>query len=581
MNNPFNAGRSNRLMRVTARALTALSLALALLVVTSACSGAVVGTDTTATPGGQSTPGSKTANPRPGDRPLSTPGAGGHATGFMPNPQARPAVPATNSGALPAVVDLGYYNPPVGDQGQVGSCVAWATAYYLRGWYADRDGYYPDDGFSSMYTYAQIAKGSDNGSTFAQNLDIQKGQGVDTRRDYLGDRTDDYATQPSDAERTNAARYKIADYVDVTNGYRLGGPTANTYATAFQLWIENVLATRNPIAIALPVYSEFEHASSTTSYIDTPHFLEFSAGDHAVFAYGYDQKGLWIENSWGTDWGKNGTAELSWDFVKFFAFEAVAISPPTRPTAWLQLPGSISDISIGANGSVWAIGTNPVYGGNGIYQWDAATWTWNAVDGGAVRIAVDPSGNPWVVNKFGNIFRRAGSAWQQVSGSARDIAIGGNGYVWIVGWTPSDGYICRPGPCDGGIYLYNGLGWQQIPGLANRIAVDGQGIPWVVTTSGAISQWVGFDLAGNHWQQMPGSATDIVIGGEPISQRMPWVIGSDSGIYYGHPIIQSGVHTVSWTAIPGSGIAIAAAPSDNPWIVNSDGSIVEYYKEYA
>lgn len=35
-------------------------------------------------------------------------------------------------------------------------------------------------------------------------------------------------------------------------------------------------------------------------------------GGHAVVCPGYDQDGPWIQNSWGTAWGQNGFAHLTW-----------------------------------------------------------------------------------------------------------------------------------------------------------------------------------------------------------------------------------------------------------------------------
>lgn len=96
-----------------------------------------------------------------------TPGGHGHQTGHKPNKNA-PKAPVT-AGTPPAAMDLTQYDPPVGDHGQVGSCTAWATGYYLRGWYAKRDGYYPAGGspstgsFAAMYLYAQIVRGSGTG----------------------------------------------------------------------------------------------------------------------------------------------------------------------------------------------------------------------------------------------------------------------------------------------------------------------------------------------------------------------------------------------------------------------------------
>src|SRR5689334_1387751 len=78
------------------------------------------------------------------------PGSGLHSLGFTPNPTATrlalAAPSAAQLAALPASVDLSQNAPPVGDQGSVNSCTSWATGYYLRGWYAKRDGYYPSGG---------------------------------------------------------------------------------------------------------------------------------------------------------------------------------------------------------------------------------------------------------------------------------------------------------------------------------------------------------------------------------------------------------------------------------------------------
>jgi hypothetical protein len=64
--------------------------------------------------------------------------------------------------------------------------------------------------------------------------------------------------------------------------------------------------------------------------------------------------------------------------------------------------GAASGISVGAHGSVWVIGTDAVAGGYRIYRWNGAGWT--AVSGGAVSIAVDPSGDPWVINSAHQIY---------------------------------------------------------------------------------------------------------------------------------------------------------------------------------
>jgi len=260
------------------------------------------------------------------------PSDGAHGLGFVPNPAApRPALyfrSATFRASLPATVDLSQYNPPVGNQSGVNSCVSWALGYYLRGWYAKRDGYYPIGGaggagsFAPMYLYSQvpkydehgnpIARDQNGGTRFADNLSILE-QGIDTRADYSqGDY--DYADSPTAGEAADASHYKLASYSEV------GGPNLRN-------WIEATIAGGNPVAIGIPVYPEFDAARAANPLVGVPGSSEHSRGNHVVFASKYDANGLWIENQWGTSWGLNGWAELSWSFVNQYAFEAVGEAP--------------------------------------------------------------------------------------------------------------------------------------------------------------------------------------------------------------------------------------------------------------
>lgn len=264
-------------------------------------------------------------------------GNGARGLGLVQTPGdlAAPRFGAMDTGAptpasLPASADISQYNPPVGSQGSVASCASWVTAYYMRGWYARRDGYYPSGGadgagsFAPMYLFNQITGGQNTGTTFNANLDMMTAQGVDTRADYTQGDTD-YADAPSAAEHVNAAPYKIAGYNVLFQGTG-PGPSA-------QQEIEAAIAGGNPVAIGIPIYDNFWNASSTAYYIDgTP---GTNHGNHAVFATKYDANGVWIENQWGTWWGLNGWAELSWAFVEQYAWQALTMTPltPALPSA--------------------------------------------------------------------------------------------------------------------------------------------------------------------------------------------------------------------------------------------------------
>jgi hypothetical protein len=72
---------------------------------------------------------------------------------------------------------------------------------------------------------------------------------------------------------------------------------------------------------------------------------------------------------------------------------------------WQQLPGGAHDVGVGAEGTVWVIGTDATPGGYGIYVY-AQNGQWDRIDGGATQVAVTGKGVPWVVNAAGSIFER-------------------------------------------------------------------------------------------------------------------------------------------------------------------------------
>ncbi|HEY2580344.1 MAG TPA: tectonin domain-containing protein [Mucilaginibacter sp.] len=146
---------------------------------------------------------------------------------------------------------------------------------------------------------------------------------------------------------------------------------------------------------------------------------------------------------------------------------------------WDQLPGTATDIGIGADGSVFAISTQPasVSGGNSILKWNGSAWG-TMLDCAGVHIAVDPHGTPWVVNKSNIVFQYGGTyLWNPINGiSGNDIGIGADGSVFVTG---KDSTLASYNPP---IYKYNAsTGWSQVQGVSGTsISVDPNGKPWYI-----------------------------------------------------------------------------------------------------
>ncbi|MDB5005327.1 MAG: hypothetical protein JWQ34_3552 [Mucilaginibacter sp.] len=144
---------------------------------------------------------------------------------------------------------------------------------------------------------------------------------------------------------------------------------------------------------------------------------------------------------------------------------------------WQLVSMGLTDVSIGANGAMYGIGdTSTDIGGYGIYGY-ASNGTWTKIQGAAVKIKVDPTGRPWVINAQNYVFKYNGTVFQSLPGRITDLAIGANGSVFAIGNNTinTDGY---------GIYKWSGSDWILIYGAAVHIAVDKTGNPWVVNSVG-------------------------------------------------------------------------------------------------
>ncbi|WP_327071220.1 C1 family peptidase [Kitasatospora sp. NBC_01302] len=255
----------------------------------------------------------------------ATPAHGHHhfALGALPDPAAQQSGGAAlaphalaPAATVPASVDLSNYLPQVGDQGQVGSCVAWAIDYSAIGILEGEQGIQGAP-HAPMYTYAQIARGDDQGSYASQHFKILTSQGLDTKADYWqGDF--DYTTQPTAAEKTNAAHWKLSGYTALRTG------------SSLQSEIKTSLAKGQPVVFAFEVYQSLEDITPATaanySYYPTSGELAGQPlGGHEVAIVGYNSQGVKIANSWGSSWGANGYFTVPWRFVTNQIEEADAV----------------------------------------------------------------------------------------------------------------------------------------------------------------------------------------------------------------------------------------------------------------
>lgn len=231
--------------------------------------------------------------------------------------------------ALPAAVDLSLKMPPVGNQGQEGSCVSWAAAYAMRGYEARQDVWAsgiaassdPAFNFSPAFVYNQVNGGRDGGSTIPAALTLLQQKGAATLADmpYVAGQ---YTLKPSAAALANAAHYKLSTF----------GYIAPTDLNSMKAQ----LAAGLPIVLAIKVYPNFFALGYGQIYSSISGAY---AGGHAVTAVGYDdsKQAMQIINSWGSGWGTAGYGWISYAALSQIALEAYSAvddhGMPPNPSA--------------------------------------------------------------------------------------------------------------------------------------------------------------------------------------------------------------------------------------------------------
>jgi hypothetical protein len=224
---------------------------------------------------------------------------------------------------------------------------------------------------------------------------------------------------------------------------------------------------------------------------------------------------------------------------------------------WALLPGAATDIGVGADGSVWVVGTNAVAGGFGIWHWTGTTWA--PVPGGAVAVAVDPSGRPWVVNSVHQIYRRTAAGWALLPGAATDIGVGADGSVWVVGINAVAGGF--------GIWHWTGTTWGLVPGGAVRIAVDRNGAPWIINSSHQIFSYVDATITiGPSGTNVVGDAHTFVV-----------TVKANNGGEAGWQPVTGVFPTVTLSPVPGTvtdNCAVVGTDANGQCTVVIDSSVV-------
>lgn len=227
-------------------------------------------------------------------------------------------------GNLPDAVDLSAKFPTPGQQGQQASCVGWATAYALKSFQEGSERHWDvnENAMSPSFIYNQINRSADckGGTTFVDAMNVLRSQGVAPMSLFPYDERSCNAL-PSPAAKQAAKQYAIADWRRVN--------------PQDEIEIKTQVASGFPVMIGMEVDDSFQSLRPGMTYTGPD---GTRGGGHAMVVVGYDnaRASFRLINSWGTDWGDNGFAWITYSAFRATVREAyvaqdIVLSPTPAP----------------------------------------------------------------------------------------------------------------------------------------------------------------------------------------------------------------------------------------------------------
>lgn len=221
---------------------------------------------------------------------------------------------------LPQKYDLSSLMPPVRSQGYQGSCVAFATTYYLKSYHEKIQNRYQFLTYSDVmspafvYNYSKSQKDCSAGSCIEDALYVLKTKGTNTWAEFPYN-PDDCSKKP------NSTLLKSAFKHTISKSYRVNSFSKNNQAYTFLDIVKTLIYQENPIIIAMKIDQNFTHTlprKADDVYIYEKYDYTIAYGNHAMLIVGYNDelKAFKVVNSWGTNWGDKGYCWISYDFFK-------------------------------------------------------------------------------------------------------------------------------------------------------------------------------------------------------------------------------------------------------------------------
>jgi C1A family cysteine protease len=221
-------------------------------------------------------------------------------------------IPVTRSG-LPSSYSLQNYAPPIGDQGKLGSCTSWSSAY------------------CALTIVERIETNSNVGPFDPINLHNRlkalNSEGPCTNGNY--------AEQAASLLKTNGCpelSYQSCGYVPASYKYQSKLSAYENLSIAVYDFKYVLSQEKSPIVISAHYYTNgWGNVANLSNGVWNGVCGGVLDGGHAMVIIGYDDYksggAFLVQNSWGTSWGENGYFWIRYRDISKIIWSAVQFKP--------------------------------------------------------------------------------------------------------------------------------------------------------------------------------------------------------------------------------------------------------------
>jgi len=189
------------------------------------------------------------------------------------------------------------------DQGPIGSCVGnGAATGYRRNLQRNRmPDYFPSRLFAYYIARSDENKQIDSGAMIRDAFKAINKYGIchESIWPYI---TEKFAEEPPLFAWTDALNHQSISYERIFPHDKI--------------FMMDALNQGYCIVFGIVLHESFmSEKVAQTGIVKNPKCWEEEIGGHCMTIFDYDKDGVWVLNSWGDDWGQNGTCHIAWEYI--------------------------------------------------------------------------------------------------------------------------------------------------------------------------------------------------------------------------------------------------------------------------